>query len=257
MMEAMKAGVCRVARWILKLVYPPIQVIGQENLPNEPCLIVSNHAQANGPIIADMFAPQNHYIWCAGEMMHLKEVPDYAYRDFWSRKPKYIQWFFRLLSYLIAPLSVMIFNSGPSIEVRRDKRVITTFKETVKRLCEGNYIVIFPEHDQPHNQILCDFQDGFVSVARTYYKQTGKEIDFVPMYLAPSLKKMILGKPIRFQAEAPIKEERKRICDELMDSISRMAYSLPKHRVVPYNNIPKKDYPYNTPMEESNEKTSG
>lgn len=44
-------------------------------------------------------------------------------------------------------------------------------------------------------------------------------------------------------------EERKRICDALMDDITAMALSLPEHTVVPYPNIPKKQYPKNTPLE--------
>ena len=41
-----------------------------------------------------------------------------------------------------------------------------------------------------------------------------------------------------------MKEEQERICNYLMDEISEVAYSLPRHRVVPYPNIKKKDYPY-------------
>ena len=37
--------------------------------------------------------------------------------------------------------------------------------------------------------------------------------------------------------------------DALMDDITRMAVSLPEHTVVPYPNIPKKDYPKNIPLE--------
>ena len=36
-----------------------------------------------------------------------------------------------------------------------------------------------------------------------------------------------------------------RICRELMDAITQRACSLPEHRVVPYPNMPKKDYPTN------------
>ena len=63
-------------------------------------------------------------------------------------------------------------------------------------------------------------------------------------------KKMYLGKPIRFDSAAPIKEERKRICTYLMDEITAIACSLPEHTVVPYNNIPKKLYPSNIAPEE-------
>src|SRR5699024_3108133 len=111
-----------------------------------------------------------------------KAVPAYAFQDFWSRKPKYIRWFYKLLSYAIAPLSVCIFNEARTIPVYHNKRIVKTFKQTLARLGEGRNIIIFPEHDAPYDHILCDFQTGFVDVARAYYKQTGKVLSFVPMY---------------------------------------------------------------------------
>lgn len=246
-MEKQTSAIYKMLLALVKLFYPRTEVEGLAHLPEEPCVIVANHAQMNGPIAGEIYFPGEHYIWCAGEMMHLRDVPAYAYRDFWSRKPGYIRWFYKLLSYIIAPLSVCIFNNAHTIPVYRDKRVLSTFRETLKHLQEGENVIIFPEHDAPHDHILCDFQEGFVSLARMYQRQTGKELAFVPMYLAPALKKMYLGPPVRFRADAPFEEEQRRICDELMTEISRIACGLPRHKVVPYNNIPKKGYGYNIP----------
>ena len=242
---------------IVKLFYPKMEVVGSENLPDEPVIAVGNHTQMNGPIASELFYPGKRYIWCAGQMMHLKEVPAYAYQDFWSRKPKYIRWFYKLLSYLIAPLSVCVFNNAHTIAVYHDNRLVSTFRQTMSKLQEGSSIIIFPEHDVPHNHILCEFQDKFVDAARIYYRKTGKELSFVPMYIAPYLKKIYLGKPIRFCSGNPIKEERKRICDYLMAEITEIACGLPEHKVVPYNNIPKRQYPLNIPKEVISHETTG
>ncbi len=248
-MEKKTSALYRFIKGLVKLFYPKIEVVGAENLPDEPVIVVANHAQMNGPIANELYFPGEKYIWCVGEMMHLKEVPAYAYQDFWSRKPKAVRWFYKLLSYIIAPLSVCVFNNAHTIAVYHDMRLLSTFRDTVEKLQEGARVIIFPEYDAPRDHILCDFQDKFVDIAKNYYKKTGKELTFVPMYIAPSLKKMYLGEPIRFRSAAPIKEERRRICEYLMDSISQTASSLPEHRVVPYNNIPKKDYPMNIPKE--------
>lgn len=230
---------------LVRLFYPKMEVLGAENLPDEPALIVGNHAQMHGPIACELYFPVNRYTWCAGQMMHLKEVPAYAYADFWSQKPKGVRWFYKVLSYLIAPLSVCVFNNAQTIGVYRDARLRSTFRETVNRLEEGASIVLFPEHDEPHNHILCSFQDKFIDVAKIYHRKTGAALCFVPMYVAPKLKKMYLGKPIRFSAENPIAQERERICKHLMAEITDIACSLPRHTVVPYRNIPKKYYPVN------------
>lgn len=246
----------RFLKWLLWVFYPKIKVVGAENLPKEPALIVGNHSQMHGPIACEFYFPIKRYTWCAGQMMKLSEVPAYAYQDFWSHKPRHSRWFYKILSYLIAPLSVCIFNNANTIGVYHDARAFSTFKQTVCRLQEGASVVIFPEHDAPHNHIVNEFQDKFIDVAKLYYKKTGKELDFVPLYIAPRLKTMYIGKPLRFCAAAPIEEERKRIVMYLMDQITDIACSLPSHTVVPYRNIPRKQYPSSVPSEVStHEKT--
>jgi len=247
----------KLIKGLVWLFYPKLDVVGAEKLPEEAAIIVGNHTQMNGPIAAELYCPGKHYTWCAGQMMHLKDVPEYAFQDFWSRKPKWTHPWYILLSYLITPLSVCVFNNANTIGVYHDTRLMGTFKTTIKRLREGNHVVIFPEHDADHNHILCEFQDRFIDVAKLYYKKTGKELLFVPLYIAPKLKSMYFGKPIRFDPDAPIAEERSRICKYLMQEITEIAVSLPEHTVIPYRNIPKKHYPSNIPKEESHENPIG
>lgn len=242
----MKMAVYRFIRWIVRLVYPKTEIIGLENLPEGPAVIVGNHTQMHGPITGDLFIPPVRYIWCAGEMMHLKDVPAYAFKDFWSEKPKSVRWFFKILSYIIAPLAVCIFNENNTIGVYHDNRIIGTFKTTVAKLAEKARIVIFPESSEKRNNIIYEFNDGYLNVARLYYRKTKEKLKFVPMYVAPALKQMHICSPIEFDPEADFEEEKKRINEYLMNEITEKAYSLPHHTVVPFKNIPKSDYPDNT-----------
>ena len=88
-------------RWFIatvRLFYKKRTWQKEENLPNEPCVIVANHAQMDGPLTAQLFYPREKRIWCTGEMLNPKEIPTYAYKDFWSLKPKGIRWFYKILS---------------------------------------------------------------------------------------------------------------------------------------------------------------
>ena len=239
----------RVIRWLVWLFFPKFKVEGTENLPEEPCVMVGNHSHMYGPIAGELYTPGRHYVWCAGEMMHREEVAAYAYQDFWSGKPKGSRWFYRILSHLITPLALCVFNNAHTIAVYHDTRLISTFRDSIEKLREGNSMVIFPEHYDEHNNIVHDFQDKFIDLARFYYKKTGVELQFVPTYVAPKLKTMYYGKPIRFQHDAEIKAERARICNALMDAITEMAVSLPEHTVVPYPNISSRFYKKNIPLE--------
>ncbi len=235
----------RMIRGIVRLVYPKIETVGTDVIPDEAVVFVGNHCQMNGPIVGELYMPRKSCTWCAGQMMTLREVPAYAYRDFWSKKPRAVRWLYRLASYLIAPLCGLIFNNAATLPVYRDNRIMTTFRTTVRALSEGTSVVIFPEHEAAHNRIVYDFQDRFIDLGRLYHKRTGKSLAFVPMYLAPRLRKLFFGAPVVFDPDAPIAAERERIKRELMGRITEIAEAQPLHTVIPYPNLPKRLYPTN------------
>lgn len=239
--------------WV-RLIYRKYTVDGVENLPDEPCIVAGNHSQTHGPLSCEFYFPDDKGIWAASEMFELKKVPAYAFKDFWSDKPKWTHWFFKILSYLIAPLAVLLFNNAHTIPVYRGQKIVNTMKTTVARMEEGANIVVFPEHDEPYNHILQGFQEGFVDVARLYCRRSGKGVCFVPMYVCPTLRKLYILKPIAFDPTAPIQEERKRICAYLMEAISEKADSLPLHATFGYR---KSLNTYNRPLEEKTNEEAG
>jgi len=224
---------------------PRYTLSGTENLPEGPYILVGNHAQIQGPVITQLYLPGSNYTWCAGEMFHKKEVPAYAREDFWGQKPKWTKPFFYVASYVIAPLSVYIFDNATVIPVYRDARIMHTYKETVEKLTAGGHVVIFPEGHHPHNHIVAQFQQGFTDVAKIYSRKTGQEIPFVPMYVSPTLGKICFGKPEYSDRTAGREEEQKRISEAMMQRITELAEELPLHKVIPYENMPKKKYPMN------------
>ena len=240
----------RLIKWTVRTCYHKVSLQGSEHLPDTPCVVVANHCQLHGPITSELYFPAPRVTWCAGQMMELKEVPGYAFQDFWSQKPKRSHWYYKLCSYAMAPLASYIFTHADTIAVRHDARILSTFKKTVAALQEGNNVIIFPEHDVKCNHIIYEFQDRFVNVAKHYYRKSGKALPFVPMYIAPKLKTAVIGEPIYFDPERPMDEERERICNELKNSITALGEALPLHTVVPYRNIPKKLYPKNRPNQE-------
>lgn len=241
----------RVLRFFVWLFTPKMKLEGLENLPDEPAIIVANHVHMEGPIACQLHFPGKRCIWCAGEMMDKQQVADYAYRDFWSHKPKRSQPFYRFLSHLITPLALCIFNNADTIPVYHDARLLTTFRRSMEQLDEGANIIIFPEHEVEHNNIIYDFQDRFIDIARMYYRRSGRELCFVPMYIAPCLKKIYLGRPIRFDHNKEFKAQRELICSHLMEQITDTARSLPEHKVVPYPNVARKYYGTNLERGES------
>lgn len=240
----------RIIKRMVRLFYGKTEIIGRENIPEHHAVLVGNHAQMNGPIVGELFLPENCYAWCAGQMMNRKEVPEYAFADFWSQKPQWTHPFYKVLSHVIAPLADFLFNHARTIPVYRDMRIMSTFRTSIQYLKEGANLLIFPEKDVKYNNILYQFQENFVDVAMLYYKKTGIALTFVPFYLAPRMKKLYIGKGIVFNGDNKIEEERKRIAAHLASEITEIARELPQHVVVPYRNIPKKYYLTNKDIRE-------
>ncbi len=238
-------------KFLVRGFYPKTEVVGIENIPEGPAVIVGNHAKMNAPIACELYFPGLHRTWTAGEMMHIKEVPAYTFNDFWVNKPGYIRWFYKGLSYVIAPIAACIFNNADCIGVFRDSRLMSTFRESIKALHDGINVIIFPEYDAPYNNILCDFQKKFVDIGKMYYRKYKEPISFVPMYIAPMLKSCYLGKPVNFDPDAPVTEERYRICEAIMEEITDIARGLQEHIVVPYPNISKGLYPSNKEIDKA------
>ena len=238
----------RLIRRIVWLFSPKYELSGTENLPEEPCVIVGNHAQAYGPIAAELYLPRPHYTWCIGEMMNRKEVPAYAFQDFWSLKPQKLHRIYRIISHIIAWPASYVLSHAYTIPVYRDARIVSTFRRSIELLQSGADIVIFPESREPYNGIVWQFQEHFPDLAKLYYRKTGTAVSFVPMYTAPRLCRICFGKPVRYDPKAPDDEERERISTEMMESVTGLAAALPQHAVIPYPNISKDQYPLNTCM---------
>ncbi len=244
--------------WCVDRCYKKVEYEGLENLPKEPCIVAGNHAQMHGPLINELYFPEDKSIWCANEVTSLKTFPAFAYKDFWPNKPKWIRWFYKGLAYVIAPLAVYIFKSADSIPVYNDMRFITTFKLTTEMLESGKKVVIFPEYYAPYNEIMSDFNARFVDVAKFYYKKTGKCLKFVPVYHAPTIKKVVIGKPIEYKGDLPIEEQRVIITEYLKEEITKLAKSLPNHIVVPHDNVSKDKFvtSLGQPIEKKKEKVT-
>ena len=236
----------RLIRRAVRRLTPAYTLYGTENLPEEAAVIVGNHCQMYGPIAGELYMPRPHAIWCVGEMMNRKEVPAYAFQDFWSGKPRRTLWFWRLASHAIALPAAYVLSCAHTIPVYHDARVMTTFRRSVETLRAGTDIVIFPESAEPYNAIVTRFHSHFADLAPLYCRRTGTALCFVPMYVAPRLGSIHFGKPVRYNPDAPAGAERERICAALADAVTELAVSLPPHTVVPYLNIPKDRYPLNT-----------
>ena len=232
---------------VVKSLYAKREFLGMENVPEEASIYVGNHAQMNGPLVSELYFPLKHLTWMVGEVANRKEFPAYAMKDFWPYKPKSVRWFYNMAAHMLAPLAEWLFSCADVIHLYRDHRIFTTCKTTIKCLNEGYNIIIFPECNDEYNHIVNDFESNYIDLAKMYYNRYKKILKFVPMYNAAKLQKVVFGKPIAYDPNVPIEEQRNTINTYLKEEITRLAQELPVHEVITYNNFGKSHYPKNKP----------
>ena len=64
-----------------------------------------------------------------GQMLNKKEVPAYVFEDFWSRKPRWTHWFYKILSHMIAPIAAYIFNNAKQSIKKLNVEIILLFSQ--------------------------------------------------------------------------------------------------------------------------------
>lgn len=241
-MNSRKNGFYTILKKITKIFYNNWQFQGLSNIPREPSVIVGNHSQIYGPIVAELLFPYPKCTWCTAEVMSTKEFPDYAMRDFFIYKNNKFRWFYRLVSKIIAKPLSYIFNNADALPVYKDSRIIFTFKKSISQLEQNKHLIIFPEKHSKYNQIINEFHTNFIDLARLYYKKTKKNLSFVPMYIAPKLKKVVFGEKIQFNPDVEFNIHKQQINDYIKNTITSLAKELPVHTVIPYLNVSKKEY---------------
>lgn len=222
--------------------YHGTTILNEKKLSKRDIVIVSNHAQLNGPIIGEILLPKNCFIWANGQMFKKEDVAEYAMEDFFPYKSKWLRPIYKLAAKMLSYLLPGIMANARAVPVYRDMRIVSTFRESVRLLEGGNSLLIFPECHQPNNNIINKLQTNFVDVARFYYRRTGRELTFLPMYISPTLKLCTIGEGIKYNSKGDIELERERITDYLDLEITRLGRSLPKHTVIPFDNISSKEY---------------
>ncbi len=160
--------------WLRLTLNIKINVIGKENIPNQACVIISNHQSTWETLALQTIFP--HQTWVLKQ--ELQWIPIFG----WGLS-------------LLKPITI---DRGEKLKAL--KKVI---KQGAERISEGIFVVVFPEGTrQPYKQ-LGEYQKGGVAIA----KKTGCDIS--PIYhnagrlwpkgsfiKQPGTITMVIGKPI-------------------------------------------------------------
>lgn len=230
----------KIVRGALRMNYPHAETTFEEQPDAEPAVFVCNHSAVRGPIMMTLDFKRKHQTWTVSYALDSKQASNFAFHDIFFGNSRRCKWFWRMLSHIVAKLLPPLLYYSDTIPVYHDKNIIKTFKQSVKALNEGEDLVIFAESPKRYSEYICELQQGFVDIARLYYRKSKKAIKFYPVYLEKKNAVISVGKPITYDPEQPLDEQREVIAAYLRDNIDRLAGKLPPHKPVPF--LPERWY---------------
>lgn len=96
-----------------------------------------------------------------------------------------------------------------------------TFKETVAALQAGDSVLIFPDVDYTDDSdTIGAVYDGFLLTDRFWRRVSDEPLNFVPLRLDHSTRRITAGPPVRFDREADQKTELVRVREALRQEIN-------------------------------------
>ncbi len=211
------------------------KVIGKENTAgyeDGSMILICNHGELYGPIVANLYVPISFRPWVLSHMMEKEAIVEHMYQGTMVRQRWLPEKWKKPLLRSICPLLIWIFNSIEGIPVYRGqpRELIKTFRITVEAMQAGDNILLFPENGEDHaegekgyvQEGVGQLYTGFAILGQMYYARTGKRAVFVPVYASKKMRTLTLGQGIVYNPEAPANEEKLRIVGELQGSMQGM-----------------------------------
>lgn len=188
---------------------------------DEPVILVANHAGAFGPVSVITSMPTKMYPWVAHEVTDLKTVAPRIQAEFFEQELRLKPPLSAYLARLIGRVCVAVMKDIGAIPVyQKSKDIRTTVMRSLSLLQQGKSILVFAEDStRKINDVLCEFCTGFIHVAKLYYENTCKAVQFLPVAVNRKVHRIRVGAPIRFDASTPFGREKQRIKRELESSV--------------------------------------
>lgn len=204
----------------------PCRVIGKDKVDTEsgPVVFVCNHLELYGPIMAVLHSPFFFRPWVIQGMLDKEFISGQMQPGVDKIFGFLPQGFRRWLTNLVAPLLRWIMFATDPIPVYRGtvRGVIQTITLSAEAMAYDDNILIFPEVDYQESGVG-EFFSGFVQVAKTYYRQTGKCATFYPMYVNKKKRTLTYEDGITFDPTNTNAIEKDRIVDYLQSVMNDMA----------------------------------
>ena len=207
---------------LLRRLFFNAHLRGVKNLdPNEPVIMVANHAGTFGPVSVITSMPMEMYPWVSHEVTDLKTVAPRIQAEFLEQELHLRPPLSTYLGKVIGRICVALMKDIGAIPVyQKSKEIKATVMRSLSLLEQGKNILVFAEDSTKKiNDVLCEFCTGFIHIAKLYYERTRKAVQFLPVAVNKKMRGILVGTPIRFNGANPFPLEKQRLKSELESSV--------------------------------------
>lgn len=211
------------------------KVVGKEHLrglEDGTMVLVCNHGELYGPVVANLYIPVTFRPWTIAEMMNRDVIIEHMYQGTMMRQKWLPESWKRPILRMITPLLLWVFDSLEAIPVYRNdpRRLIGTFRETIAAMQAGDNILLFPENDTGHAvgergyalEGVGRLFTGFAMIAPLYYAKTKKKAVFIPVYASKKTRTVRIGQGIEYRPDNGANDEKMLIVDGLLSQMQAM-----------------------------------
>ena len=190
--------------------------------PAGPTVYVCSHGNMAGPLATLCWLPFPVRPW----VFHVFTDRKTCYEQFsgytFSQRFGLPQPLANFLAGIISGYVSTLMTSTGAIPVYRGSiHIGATFKETVAALQAGDSVLIFPDVDYTDDSdTIGAVYDGFLLTDRFWRRVSDEPLNFVPLRLDHSTRRITAGPPVRFDREADQKEELVRVRETLRQEIN-------------------------------------
>ena len=195
-------------------------------------VILSNHEGTDAPMSMEMYCDKPVRMWGASEMNSgLIKMYKYQTRVYYHEKKHWNLHLARLFCLIASPLTNLFYKGLNLISTYRDGRFMTTLRESVEALKNGDNIVIYPEDSaKGYLEQLEGFHPGFTALAEVC-KKKGMDVMIYVTYFRKKDLVYVVDKPVSYSQLTKNGETREQVIEKLLNrcnELGRMQFDIPE-----------------------------
>ncbi len=188
-----------------------------------PTVYVIHHQNLSGPIHAVGLLKDEARIWVYHMFLTRKACFDQFYSYTFTQRFRWPKPFAFLAAGALSLILPPLLRAFGAVPVYRGTGAFSTFRQSLLALTRGENLIICPDIEYSSSSSkVGDVYTGYLGLEKFYYKETGRHLRFVPLYVSRSSKALVMGNPITFINGREFKRESLRVSAALRASLNMM-----------------------------------